>query len=282
MSKACAPVSTIIPCYRCADTIDAAVASVAAQRLRPAEVLLVDDGSRDGTLDYLHAVARRHEPGWIRVLGSDENAGPAAARNRAWRHAKQPCIAFLDADDTWHPQKLAVQMAVLEDQPDIALLAHRMNVQRRGAPPPPQRYPLKVRVVSPHLLQWRSPFQTPSIVLRRDVPFRFDENFRRSEDFLLWARILLSGYRCAKIEHVLGSLHKPAFGASGLSGDLHAMYAAGRRARAELYREGLLGWWHYRAADLLANARYARRRVITRMRERTSRPSWTRREVHRE
>jgi glycosyltransferase involved in cell wall biosynthesis len=267
MSTACAPVSTIIPCYRCVDTIDAAVASVAAQRLRPAEVLLVDDGSHDGTPEYLHAVARRHEPGWIRVLASDVNAGPAAARNRAWRHAAQPFIAFLDADDTWHPQKLAVQMAVMGDQPDIALLAHRMNVQRRGERPPPQRYPLKVRTVSPHLLQWRSPFQTPSILLGRDLPFRFNENFRRSEDFLLWAQILLSGYRCAKIEHVLGSLHKPAFGASGLSGDLRAMYAAGRRARAELHRGGFLGWWHYCAADLLADMRYARRRVITHLRE---------------
>jgi hypothetical protein len=107
-------------------------------------------------------------------------------------------------------------------------------------------------------------------MLRRDLPFRFNENFRRSEDFLLWAQILLSGFRCAKIEHVLGSLHKPAFGASGLSGDLHAMYSAGRRARAELYRQGFLGWWHYQAADVLADARYARRRVITRMRERGS------------
>jgi glycosyltransferase involved in cell wall biosynthesis len=213
-------------------------------------------------------VARRHEPGWMRVLAIDTNAGPAAARNVAWRYATQPCIAFLDADDTWHPQKLAVQMAVMADDPDIALLAHRMNVQRRGAPPPPQRYPLKVRLVRPHLLQWRSPFQTPSIVLRRDLPYRFNENFRRSEDFLLWAQILLSGYRCAKIENVLGSLHKPAFGASGLSGDLRAMYFAGRRARAELYQQGFLGWWHYRAADVLANGRYARRRVITRMRER--------------
>jgi hypothetical protein len=123
--------------------------------------------------------------------------------------------------------------------------------------------------VRPHLLQWRTPFQTPSILLRREVPFRFDEQRRRAEDFLLWAQILLSGYPCAKIDQVLASLHKPAFGAGGLTADLPAMYAAGRLARRTLYEQRLVGWWHYRTADALASLRYARRRIIVRTMQRT-------------
>ncbi|WP_049623637.1 glycosyltransferase family 2 protein [Frateuria defendens] len=258
-----APVSVIVPCFRCTATIDSAVASVAAQLLKPAEVLLVDDASGDGTREKLHKVARAYPPGWVRVFALSRNTGPSGARNLGWAHATQPYIAFLDADDTWHPQKLKIQMEVLAADPQIALLAHRMNVQLRSAPPPAQRYPMKVRVLPGHLLQLRSPFPTASIVIRRDLPFRFDESRRRSEDFLLWAQILLSGYRCAKINQVLASWHKPPFGAGGLSGDLAAMYKAGIDARRVLHAQGLLGRGQLYLVNTIGVVRYVRRCVIT-------------------
>src|SRR5581483_2089474 len=198
-----APVSVVVPCFRCAHTIGQAVASVAAQVVRPAEVLLVDDGSGDGTLETLWSVARDYPPGWIKVVAMPRNGGPSAARNRGWEQASQPWIAFLDADDTWHPQKLKLQMKALADDPKIALIAHEMNVQSRSAPAPALHYPLTVRVLPRHLLMLRSPLPTASIVLRRDLPFRFDEARWRAEDFMLWAQILLSGYRCAKLNQVL-------------------------------------------------------------------------------
>ncbi|HEY1138604.1 MAG TPA: glycosyltransferase, partial [Lysobacter sp.] len=60
-----APVSVIVPCYRCADTIAASVASIAAQSLPPQEVLLVDDCSGDGTVQALRAVAAAYPSGWV-------------------------------------------------------------------------------------------------------------------------------------------------------------------------------------------------------------------------
>jgi glycosyltransferase involved in cell wall biosynthesis len=258
-----APVSVVVPCYRCADTIDSAVASVAAQLLRPTEVLLVDDGSCDGTLDRLQAIARRYAPGWIKVLATSQNAGPSAARNRGWAHASQNWIAFLDADDSWHPHKLKLQLAALAEDPQIALIAHDMNVQSRSDPTPALQLPLKVRVLPKHLLMLRSPIPTASIVLRRDLPFRFDENRWRAEDFMLWAQILLSGYRCAKLNQVLASWHKPPFGAGGLSADLPAMYEAAVDVRRSLHEQGLLSGWQMYAADVMSLARYARRRVLT-------------------
>ncbi|HKT29555.1 glycosyltransferase family 2 protein [Dyella sp.] len=257
-----APVSAVVPCYRCAHTIGQAVASIAAQTLRPAEVLLVDDGSGDGTLQQLEALARSYPPGWIKVIALPRNAGPSAARNRGWDNARQPWIAFLDADDSWHPQKLQWQMEALRHDPEIVLIGHAMNVQSRTAPPPALRQPPQVRVLARHLLMMRHPFPTASIVLRRDLPFRFDETRKRAEDFLLWAQILLSGYRCAKLEQVLASYHKPPFGAGGLSGDMNAMYVAAIDVRRHLHRTGLLGWWQWQLVEAVAWLRHLRRRTL--------------------
>lgn len=264
-----APVSVVVPCFRCADTIAAAVDSVASQWTLPAEVLLVDDGSGDGTLARLEELAAAYPAGWIRVFPMSRNGGPSSARNCGWEHARQPWVAFLDADDTWHPQKLKLQMEVLADDPEIALLAHQMNVQQRSAPAPALRYPLQVEVASRRLWSLRrSPFPTASIILRRDLPFRFDENRRRAEDFLLWAQVLLSGYRCAKINQVLASWHKEPFGAGGLSGDLAAMYAAAVDVRKALHAQGLLSWRQMQLAHAISLARYVRRRVLTLWRRR--------------
>lgn len=264
-----APVSVVVPCFRCADTIDSAVASVAAQMVLPNEVLLVDDCSSDGTLERLREVARCYPDGWIKVLVMPRNGGPSGARNLGWEHATQPWIAFLDADDSWHPQKLKLQIEALTDDPTIALLAHRMNVQARSDPPPALRYPLRVSVSPRHLLMLRSPFPTASIVLRRDLPFRFDESRRRAEDFLLWAQILLSGYRCAKINQVLASWHKAPFGAGGLSGDVVAMYKAAVDTRKTLYAQGLIGRPQMYVAHAISFVRYTRRRLLTFARHRT-------------
>jgi len=270
-----APVSVIVPCYRCADTIGPAVASVAAQRLLPSEVLLVDDCSGDGTLERLHEVAREYPDGWVKVFSLQRNGGPSGARNLGWAHAGQPYIAFLDADDTWHPQKLSIQMEVLAADPGIALLAHQMNVQSRSAPVPPVRHPPPLTMVRPSLLLMRAPFPTASLVLRRDLPFRFDETRRRAEDYLLWAQILLNGYRCARVELVLASWHKPAFGAGGLSGDLAAMHEAAADVRRELHARGLLGEWPMRVLQVTSALRYLRRRLITHTRRYADNPHAT-------
>ena len=105
-----APVSAVIPCYRCKDTIDAAVASIAAQTLPPAEVILVDDCGRDGTLETLHELASVYPPGWVKVVSQPTNGGPSCARNAGWRTATQEYVAFLDADDSWAPAKLELQI----------------------------------------------------------------------------------------------------------------------------------------------------------------------------
>ncbi|RPE81658.1 glycosyltransferase family 2 protein [Vulcaniibacterium tengchongense] len=262
-----APVSVVVPCYRCRDTIGDAVASIAAQTLPPAQVLLVDDCSGDGTLGALHALAATYPPGWIEVVALPRNGGPSRARNAGWERATQEYVAFLDADDTWAPRKLELQMRALRADPQIALIAHRMEVRERGAPLPPQPAgEPRLRLVGRRRLLLNNPFPTASVVLRRDLPFRFDENFRRVEDFLLWAQIGFSGYRCAKLDRTLAYWHKPTYGAGGLSGDLEAMHRAGREVRRELLRQGLVSRGEHWLARAFGILRRARRRVLLTLR----------------
>lgn len=235
-----APVSVVVPCYCCADTIGASVASVAAQTWLPAEVLLIDDCSGDQTLEALRVLAAEYPAEWIKLIALPVNGGPSRARNAGWDRATQDYIAFLDADDTWVPRKIELQLKALADDPEIALLAHRVKVRQRGLPPLPLRKPIRAKIVGRRRMLVNNPFPTPSVMLRRDLPFRFNETFRRVEDFLLWAQIVHSGYRCVKINQVLAYLHKPGYGAGGLSGDLEAMRQAGRRVGDELQRLGLV------------------------------------------
>jgi glycosyltransferase involved in cell wall biosynthesis len=109
------PVSVVIPAYDAGRFVAKAVATALAQTRAPLEVLVVDDGSRDDTA----AVARA---AGATVL-SQRNAGPGAARNAGVRAAQGSWIAFLDADDAWHPEKLERQWAAHERCPDARLLA---------------------------------------------------------------------------------------------------------------------------------------------------------------
>ena len=122
-------VSVIIPTYNRAAYLEAAVRSVLAQTHRPAEVIIVDDGSTDGTAEFCMSFS---EP--VRYI-RQENAGVSAARNRGIREAKGEYLAFLDSDDTWHPTKLETQLAVLQWFPAAEWCICACNViDERGAP----------------------------------------------------------------------------------------------------------------------------------------------------
>ena len=107
-------VSVIMPVYRCTDTIGESVASVQAQTLGDWELLIVDDCSPDGTLPAAKALAA--DDPRIRVFSTPVNSGPAAARNVALENARGRYAAFLDGDDLWLPEKLARQVAFMQEK----------------------------------------------------------------------------------------------------------------------------------------------------------------------
>ena len=103
-------VSVVLPAYNRAGSILAAVHSVLGQTFRDFELLVVDDGSSDGTIAALAEVSDPR----VRLLANPRNMGAGAARNTGVREARAPWVAFQDSDDEWLPQKLAKQMARLD------------------------------------------------------------------------------------------------------------------------------------------------------------------------
>ena len=103
------PVSVVIPAYNRAATIGAAIDSVLRQTFTDFELVVVDDGSTDGTL----AAARAVTDPRLRVVAAPHNLGAAGARNLGVAEARGTWIAFQDSDDEWLPEKLARQMARL-------------------------------------------------------------------------------------------------------------------------------------------------------------------------
>ena len=112
-------VSVLIPAYNAASTLAETMASVCGQTHRNLDIIIVDDGSVDATF----ALASRlsHDDRRIRVLRQD-NAGVAAARNLALRHAAGPLVAPVDADDLWHPTKIERQVRRLHEVTDAAIV----------------------------------------------------------------------------------------------------------------------------------------------------------------
>ncbi|MCP5404770.1 MAG: glycosyltransferase family 2 protein [Pseudomonadaceae bacterium] len=106
-------VSVVIPAYNCAATLPGTLDSVATQTRRPLEILICDDGSTDGTWEYLESLGTNYRGIKLKVL-HQTNAGAGAARNHCIAAAKGDLIAFVDADDQWLPKKLARSVEVLE------------------------------------------------------------------------------------------------------------------------------------------------------------------------
>lgn len=127
-------VSVVIPAYDRATTIVAAIESVLRQTWTDFEILVVDDGSTDGTAAAAATVADPR----LRVVRLAANRGAAAARNAGATQARGRWIAFQDSDDEWLPEKLARQLARLDAQPEaVAAYCGLLTVGALDAEGPP-------------------------------------------------------------------------------------------------------------------------------------------------
>ena len=220
-----APISVVVPCYACAYTIERAICSVIAQTSLPREVILVDDASPDNTWQVLQHLAARYA-GWIKVFRLDTNQGAASARNAGWALVTQPFIAFLDADDSWHPEKVRVQFGYMQSHPHIGLSGHGYEWGKVDERWEVEVSEYKASSVSAKALLMRSYFPTPSVMLKTSLPLRFREKQRYSEDALLWQQLAFEGAGIVRLEISLLKLHKAPYGVGGLSAQLWAMECA--------------------------------------------------------
>ena len=258
----CAPVSVVIPCFRCAGAIERALASVAQQSMRPSELILVDDASGDGTLAVLHALEAAY-PGWVKVLQLEENRGAAGARNAGWAVASQPYIAFLDADDAWHPKKIEIQYAYMAAHPAVVLCGHGHRLLNQDDVLPDWAV---AQCDAQRIHKWgmllANKFVTPSVMVRRDVACRFVEKQRHMEDHMLWLQIICSGACVVKLSAELAAIYKGPFGVMGLSSQMWLMERGDLGNYRRLYRAKLINGFQLAALGIYSLLKYVRRLLL--------------------
>lgn len=183
-------VTVVIPTYNAATYLAETLESVAAQTFRDFEVLIVDDGSRDQTIELARGFATRIP---MRIV-EQANAGPAAARNNGVRQSRGEYVAFIDSDDLMLPRRLEAQVAMLDADPSLGLVhTDLMTFDDRGVLHTTRRAfsdPCGGQVLDKLLID---NFITTSTVMAPRTRLLeiglFDEARRISEDFELWLRM---------------------------------------------------------------------------------------------
>jgi glycosyltransferase involved in cell wall biosynthesis len=189
-------VTVVIPAYNASRYIGQALDSVKAQTFTDYEVIVVNDGSEDR--EELERILDSHPLPIIYL--SQENGGVSAARNAAIKIGRGEFYAQLDSDDQWTPDYLEVQIGILKDDPDVALvypnatiIADELNDEMDFM----QKSPSEGEVTFETLVEQRCTVMT-SVTARmkaiRDAG-AFDESIRSCEDFDLWLRIVKNGGR---------------------------------------------------------------------------------------
>ena len=176
-------IAVILPVHNRADVLARAIQSVLGQSVREFELLIVDDGSTDGSV----AVAKSFNDDRIKVIELGQNRGGNAARNAGVHAATAPLIAFLDSDDIYLPQKLEHVVGEFGRRPDLELIVDSfIKVQPSGVrvirrnPVIGDRETFRKALFIRQL--WKA---TPSISVRRSTMLgvMFDESLRRLQDF---------------------------------------------------------------------------------------------------
>ncbi len=179
-------VSVVIPTFNRRDMLLEAVESVLAQSWRDFELLVVDDGSTDGTAAALAPYLDRI------TLVTQGNRGVSAARNRGVAASRGELIAFLDSDDLWHPEKLAVQVNYLAAFRRAALCHTEEVWIRHGTRVNPRLRHAKAEGPAFTRLLRESLISPSSVLIRRATLQEaggFDETLPACEDYALWLKI---------------------------------------------------------------------------------------------
>lgn len=257
-----AAVSVVIPCFRCARTIGRAVTSISKQTQKPAEVILIDDASEDGTLEILQQQARMY-PGWVKVIVLNENQGSASARNVGWAAAIQPYIAFLDSDDAWHPKKIEIQYTYMTAHPEVVLSGHaHRELSGDVSDLNWEVQEFTAKQISKNDLLLSNRFVTPSVMVKRDISFRFAEGKRHMEDHLLWLEIICEQMLVSKLSAELAAIFKSPYGAAGLSSQLWSMELGDLKNFERLHNKGCINFAQWMGLSIYSIIKFARRLVV--------------------
>ena len=189
-------VSIIIPAYNAGDFIQDTIESALRQTYYPIEIVVIDDGSQDDTINIALNYKEK-----VKVI-CQKNYGPAAARNKGIQESQGDFIAFLDADDIWTQDKIQSQVNILENNLDIGLLCSDM-IDFEGSKIDQLSHFKKNKLNQEYFqhkllvkdafrkIFYRNFVSTPTVLMRKALVNKigfFPEEFRYAEDYLYWLR----------------------------------------------------------------------------------------------
>lgn len=248
-------ISIIVPVYNVEKYIEETMGCVAVQTYPEWELLLVEDGSRDNTVEIIQGCMDGYPEGKIRLIRQPSNMGAARARNRGLQEARGRYITFLDADDLWAPEKLEKELFFLREKGAAFVFTGYEFADSQG-----QGTGKVVHV--PERLTYRQALSNTTI-FTSTVMFDTEKIPRqelempviKSEDTALWFRILRSGYTAYGLDENLVSYRRTG-------GSLSANKLEALRRIWNLYRraEGL-GLWESMGHFVLWAVRAVKRRV---------------------
>jgi glycosyltransferase involved in cell wall biosynthesis len=196
-------VSVVIPAFNSERYLGEAIESALSQTYAPVETIVVDDGSSDGSVEIASGYAGI-------TLIEQENSGPSAARNRGFAASRGEFVAFHDSDDLMTPDKLAVQVGHMLENPAVGcVLAEQELIVEEGAELPFWVEGTKVKTVMPPRppeLEEEPLVHPMTMVVRREIFEQvggFDESMRAAEDFDWMLRAAEEEIEIARLSEVL-------------------------------------------------------------------------------
>jgi glycosyltransferase involved in cell wall biosynthesis len=175
-----------------------------------------------------------------------------------WGSATTEFVAFLDADDEWHPKKLEILLNWFSKNPQAIFCSHQC-IRYTGYPVEINSKQFMVRSFKFRDILISNPFSTPAVMLRTGICHRFPVSLRYAEDYYLWLIIAAEVRYLNRIELPLSWYFKAPYGESGLSGNLWAMEKGELAALRELRKQGHVRLSVWVAISLFSIAKFAMR-----------------------
>jgi glycosyltransferase involved in cell wall biosynthesis len=207
-------ISVILPVFNGEKYIKEAIESILLQSFTNFELVIIDDGSTDKSLEIIKSFSDDR----IKVLRNESNSGLIYSLNRGLSEAKGKYVARMDADDIACPERLRTQFEFMENNPDIGLCGTFVkrfgSILRRGL----LKVPVENDEIKANSLFFCS-FVHPTVMFRRELILKhglnYSEDFKGTEDYNLWVEMIGKGVRTANIPKLLLKYRVSDFSVSG-------------------------------------------------------------------
>ncbi len=248
-------VTVVIPMYNSEATISNALSSVYSQTARPASIILIDDGSTDGSVKIAEQWAKNNQNINVEII-TIKNNGAANARNIGINKVNTTLTAFLDADDTWQPDKIQKQLEILNDASYSPC-----NLVCTGSILRPITNKI-IRITKRKLLI-ANLVSTSSVLAKTDIlrKFLLDTRLKRAEDYNLWLKIASTDVGIITIDSILLN-YTIESSQNKLSNNQKEFHMDELKNFKLLYKEKYLSFFEYLFAILFSTIKYIRRGII--------------------